>query len=148
MLAFLAKCCSPLPGEEIIGYVTRGRGVSVHSVECPNVRNLMYNPDREIEVEWAKQGENVYQVSLSIETEDQPGILAKLTEVIAKLDSNIRAFEAQTVETGTGLILVTVEVRNRKHLEKLRLGIRALSGVLKVERRLASGGRDREEILL
>ncbi|MEO8502917.1 MAG: bifunctional (p)ppGpp synthetase/guanosine-3',5'-bis(diphosphate) 3'-pyrophosphohydrolase [Acidobacteriota bacterium] len=148
MLAFLAKCCSPLPGEDIIGYVTRGRGVSVHSVECPNVRNLMYNPEREIEVEWAKQGENVYQVSLSIETEDQPGILAKLTEVIAKLDSNIRAFEAQTVETGTGLILVTVEVRNRKHLEKLRLGIRALSGVIKVERRLASGGRDREENLL
>ncbi len=148
MLAFLAKCCSPLPGEEIVGYVTRGRGVSVHSVDCPNVRNLMYNPEREIEVEWARQGENVYQVSLAIETQDQPGMLARLTEVIAKLDSNIRLFEAQSIETGHGLIHVTVEVRNRKHLEKLRQGIRSLPGVLKVERRLASGSRDREEASL
>ncbi len=54
LLAYLAKCCNPLPGEEIVGYVTRGRGVSVHSVDCPNVRNLLYNPEREIEVEWAR----------------------------------------------------------------------------------------------
>jgi len=148
MLAFLAKCCSPLPGEEIVGYVTRGRGVSVHSVDCPNVRNLMYNPEREIEVEWARQAGAVFQVSLSIETQDQPGMLARLTEIIAKLESNIRLFEAQTLETGHGIILVTIEVRNRKHLEKLRQAVRALPGVLRVERRLAAGGRDQEEASL
>src|SRR4029077_4932075 len=64
MLAYLAKCCNPLPGEEIVGYVTRGRGVSVHSVDCPNVRNLLYNPEREIEVEWDRQRDDTYQVSL------------------------------------------------------------------------------------
>jgi len=138
MLAFLAKCCSPLPGEEIVGYVTRGRGVSVHSVDCPNVRNLLYHPEREIEVEWAKSEDEVYQVGLAIETEDQPGMLARLTEAIAKLESNIRQFEAQTVETGHGRIEVVIEVRNRKHLEKLRQAIRAIPGVLQVERRMGS----------
>ena len=65
LLAFLAKCCNPLPGEEIVGYVTRGRGVSVHSVDCPNVRNLLYEPEREIEVEWARQEGGLYHVTLT-----------------------------------------------------------------------------------
>jgi GTP pyrophosphokinase len=146
LLAFLAKCCNPLPGEEIVGYVTRGRGVSVHSVECPNVKNLLYNPEREIEVAWARQDEGVYQVSLVIETEDQPGMLARLTEVIAKLESNIRQFEAQTVETGRGRIEVVIEVRSRKHLEKLRQAIRAVPGVLQVDRRMSGGGRHAEAL--
>ncbi len=136
LLAYLAKCCTPRPGEEIVGFVTRGRGVSVHSAECSNVKNLLYNPEREIEVEWARPGKEVYPVVLEIQTEDQPGMLAKLTEVMAKLDSNIRQIEAETVETGRGLIEVVMEVRNRKHLEKLRRGIQALPGVLEVDRRL------------
>ncbi len=135
LLAYLAKCCNPLPGEDIVGFVTRGRGVSVHSAECANVKNLLYNPEREIEVAWARPGKEVYPVVLEIQTEDQPGMLAKLTEVMAKLDSNIRQIEAETVETGRGLIEVVMEVRNRKHLEKLRRGIQALPGVLEVDRR-------------
>jgi GTP pyrophosphokinase len=136
LLAYLAKCCNPLPGEEIVGYITRGRGVSVHSVDCPNVRNLLYEPEREIEVEWARQDGGVYRVTLWIETEDRPGMIAKLTESIAKLESNIRQFEAQTLDTGRGLIEVTIEVRDRRHLEKVRQALRALPGVLQVERRM------------
>ena len=139
LMAYLAKCCNPLPGEEIVGYVTRGKGVSVHSVDCSNVRKLLYNPEREIEVEWARQGDEVYPVALVIETEDRPGMLARLTEVIAKLESNIRQIEAETVEPGRGLIEVVVEVRNRRQLEKLRNGIRDLPGVLQVERRIDRG---------
>ena len=75
LLASMAKCCNPLPGEEIVGYITRGRGVSVHSVDCPNVRNLLYNPEREIEVQWGAQKDELFLVGLSIETADQPGIL-------------------------------------------------------------------------
>jgi GTP pyrophosphokinase len=138
LLAFLAKCCNPLPGEGIVGYVTRGRGVSVHSVDCPNVRNLLYEPEREIEVEWARQEGGIYHVTLTIETEDQPGMIARLTEAIAKLESNIRQFEAQTLENRRGLIEVTVEVRDRAHLEKLRQVIRAVPGVLNVERRMGT----------
>jgi len=143
LLAFLAKCCSPLPGDEIIGYVTRGRGVSVHSAECTNVTNLIYNPEREIEVAWARSAENRHAVVLEIHVEDRPAMLAKLTDVIARLDSNIRQIEAETSETGRGLITVVVELKNRRHLDKLRRNIRAVTGVLQVDRRLGVSGTSR-----
>ena len=139
LLAFLAKCCNPLPGEEIVGYITRGRGVSVHSVDCPNVRNLLYNPEREIEVEWARKKEGVYLISLLIETEDQPGMLARLADTIASQESNITHLAAETVETGRGMIEVAVQVRDRKHLEKLVGRLRSLAGVLQVDRRMGGG---------
>lgn len=146
MLAHLAKCCSPLPGEEIVGYITRGRGVSVHSVHCANVKKLLYNPEREIEVEWAPQDDGVYPVVLLIQTEDEKGILAKLTEVIARHDSNIRQFDAEALETGEGRIRVVVEVRNSKHLEKLRGAIRSLSGVRAVGRKAGTRGEIEETV--
>ena len=139
VLAYLAKCCGPLPGEKIVGYVTRGRGVSVHSAECSNVKNLLYNPEREIEVEWGRLKDEVFAVFLAIETEDQQGVLARLTETIAKHDGNIRQIEAETIDTGRGQIEVVVEVRNRKHLEKLCQGLSAVEGVLNVSRRLGPG---------
>ncbi len=138
LLAYLAKCCHPLPGEEIVGYITRGRGVSVHSAECSNVKNLLYNPEREIEVEWARGADDVHPVSLVIETEDQPGILAKLTEVVARLDSNIRHFEAEA-ETGQGRIEMVLEVRDRRHLEKLQQAISSVGGVREVFRKMGKG---------
>jgi len=134
LMAFLAKCCNPLPGEEIVGYITRGRGISVHSVDCSNVRNLLYNPDREIEVEWARSGDEVYPVALAIETEDHQGMLARLTEVVAKLDSNIRVFEAEAIETQRGLIQIILEVRDNKQLQKIRRALAAIPGVLRVDR--------------
>ena len=91
LLAYLAKCCNPLPGEEIVGYITRGRGVSVHRIDCPNVQNLLYNPEREIDVQWEQGKNEVYQVSLLIEVEDQQGMLARLTEAITRAGSNITA---------------------------------------------------------
>lgn len=146
MLAHLAKCCSPLPGEEIVGYITRGRGVSVHSVHCANVKKLLYNPEREIEVEWAPQEEGVYPVVLLIQTKDEKGILAKLTEVIARHDSNIRQFDAEALETGEGRIRVVIEVRNSKQLEKLRGAIRSLSGVRAVGRKAGTRGEVEETV--
>ncbi len=137
LLAYLAKCCSPVPGEEVVGYITRGRGVSVHSVDCPNVQNLLYNPEREIEVEWAGQRDEVFPVVLRIETEDRPGILAKLTDIIAKHGSNIAQMETDTREareTGRASIEVVVEIRNRKHLEKIRQAVRDSPGVIEVDR--------------
>jgi GTP diphosphokinase / guanosine-3',5'-bis(diphosphate) 3'-diphosphatase len=144
LLAYMAKCCNPLPGEEIVGYITRGRGVSVHSVDCPNVKNLLYNPEREIEVEWARRDSGLFPVTLLIETEDAPGILARLTEVIAKGDTNIRQIEAESIEPRRGRVKVLLEVKSRRHLEKLEQGIQAVSGVLEVGRAMGGGGR-REE---
>jgi GTP pyrophosphokinase len=137
LLAYLAKCCSPVPGEEVVGYITRGRGVSVHSVDCPNVQNLLYNPEREIEVEWAGTNDEVFPVVLFIETEDRPGILAKLTDIIAKHGSNISQMETdtrETRETGRASIEVVVEVRDRRHLEKIRQAVRDSPGVISVDR--------------
>ena len=141
LLAYLAKCCSPVPGEPIVGYITRGRGVSVHSAECPNVKNLLYNPEREIEVEWSRQSDEVFPVALVIHTEDQPGMLAKLTEVMSKQSINIRHFEAETMDSGRGLIEVVVEVENRRHLERLSQSIRAVPGVLDVSRLPGHGSK-------
>jgi GTP pyrophosphokinase len=139
LLAYLAKCCNPLPGDEIVGYVTRGRGVSVHSVDCPNVRNLLYNPDREIEVEWERAKNEVYQVSLILETADQPGMLAKLTEVITKVGSNITQIEAETHETGRATIGVVCQLRDRKQLDRLLKEVRSINGVFRVDRRMDGG---------
>lgn len=135
LLAFLAKCCNPLPGEEIVGYITRGRGVSVHSADCPNVKNLLYDPEREIDVEWARQDGGSYPVHLVLETEDQTGMLARVTELIAREEANIKQIGAET-ETGKGVITMVVEVRNRRHLEKVKAGLRGLPGVRRVDRRM------------
>ncbi len=154
LMATLAKCCDPVPGEELVGYVTRGRGISVHSAGCPNVRSLSYDAERLVEVEWARRSDQqLYQVTLAIETEDHTGMLARLTEVIAREASNIRHFEAETVEAdggSRGLIDVVVEVRSRRHLDRLRQTIGAVDGVLQVTRRAArksgrGGGSRRPE---
>lgn len=137
LLAYLAKCCAPVPGEEVVGYITRGRGVSVHSVNCPNVENLLYNPEREIEVEWAGDRDEVFPVVLRIETEDRPGVLAKLTENIAKHGSNISQMGTDTSEareTGRALIEVVVDVRDRRHLAKIRQAVTDSPGVIAVHR--------------
>ncbi len=135
MLAFFAGCCSPLPGEDIIGFVTRGRGVSVHSVDCPNVRNLLYHPEREIRVEWARRHDAMFAVTLVIETRDRPGVLARVTEAIARQGSNIRHIESRSRGHGEAAIDVVVDVRNRKHLNRLQQSLEDLSAVRTVKRR-------------
>jgi guanosine-3',5'-bis(diphosphate) 3'-pyrophosphohydrolase len=142
LLVVIAGCCRPVPGDEIVGYVTRGRGISVHSVDCPNVRNLLYNPEREIEVAWAEERGGLYPVTLTIETEDRHGMLARLTDAIAKLDTNIRQIEADTERPGRGNIAIVVDVRDRAHLERVRQSLGNLPGVLEVGRRMSGpGGR-------
>jgi GTP diphosphokinase / guanosine-3',5'-bis(diphosphate) 3'-diphosphatase len=148
LLAYLAKCCTPLPGEDIVGYITRGRGVSVHRIDCPNVQNLLYNPEREIEVRWEQGKNEVYQVSLLIEVEDQQGMLARLTEAITRAGSNITSIEADTHrETGRGTISVVCQLRDRKHLDRMLREIRGIKGVLRVGRRMSTGGGDQLEAL-
>lgn len=141
LLAYLAKCCNPLPGEDIVGYVTRGRGVSVHSADCPNVKNLLYNPDREIEVEWARRSEDRYRIALTMEADNQPGVLARVTEAITKAESNISQISAET-EGEHAKVEAVVELRDRKHLDKLLRTVRSIVGVRRVERRMSGAGVD------
>jgi GTP pyrophosphokinase len=134
LMTYLAKCCNPLPGERIIGYVTRGKGVAVHSANCPNVKNLMFNPDREIAVEWADQRQSQFHVELEILMEDRQGILARVISTIANLKTNIRQMETRTGE-GRATTELVLEIADLKHLEKVTRSISGVDGVMQVERK-------------
>ncbi|MEE8161246.1 MAG: bifunctional (p)ppGpp synthetase/guanosine-3',5'-bis(diphosphate) 3'-pyrophosphohydrolase [Acidobacteriota bacterium] len=136
LLVYRARCCSPIRGEEIIGYITVGRGISVHSVSCPNVESLLLNPERQVEVEWTRDGQGVtYPVRLLISTEDRTGVLADVTSAVSGIDTNIVNVTASTVDSRYGLIDMTVEICDVQHLEKIMNYIKAVDGVHEVERR-------------
>ncbi len=135
LMVFRARCCNPIRGEKIVGYITRGKGVSVHSAACPNVMNLLYDPDRKIDVEWDK-GTDVapYTVRLSLHVEDRKGILADVTSKIAGINTNIRNVEATSDADQRGRIDMTVEISDVKHLQKVIKSLRSVDGVVDVER--------------
>ena len=135
LLVYRAKCCNPIRGEAIVGYVTRGKGVAVHSKLCPNVQSLMYDVERKIEVEWARAVEDAFPVRIIIHTDDRPGMLNQLTSVLSNENSNIRSLEAKTeLDHDGGVVEMTVDVRDKKQLEKLVSAMRRISGVRDVER--------------
>jgi GTP pyrophosphokinase len=138
VMVYRAKCCNPIPGEAIVGYVTRGKGVAVHSLACPNVQNLMYEVERKIEVEWARSSADSFAVKLVVRTDDRPGLLNQLTSILSTENTNIRSLEARSdAEHGDGAIIeMTVDVRDKKQLEKLVVAMRRISGVRDVERLL------------
>ncbi|MBA3271525.1 MAG: bifunctional (p)ppGpp synthetase/guanosine-3',5'-bis(diphosphate) 3'-pyrophosphohydrolase [Acidobacteria bacterium] len=136
LMVFRARCCSPIRGEQIIGYITRGKGVSVHSATCSNVLNLQYDPERRIEVEWDK-GTDVapYTVRLTMQVEDRKGMIAELSSRIADINTNILSLEASTRgEDPHARIDMTVEIQDLKHLDKVIKSIRGVEGVIGVER--------------
>ena len=133
LMVYRSKCCNPIPGDDITGYVTRGRGIAVHSTSCPNVQNLLYEAERRIPVEWASTSESAFPVRLRIFTEDRPGMLASITAVISDAGANIRTFESG----GEGLharIEVALDVRDRKQLERIVTGVKRIPGVFDIER--------------
>jgi GTP pyrophosphokinase len=134
VMVFRAKCCNPIRGEQIVGYITRGKGVSVHSAKCPNVVNLMYDPERRIDVEWDKGADLApYTVRLTIEVEDRKGMLAELSQRISDINTNITNMEARTGDQ-RARIDVTVEIKDLQHLEQVLKAVRGIYGVLNVER--------------
>jgi len=139
VLVFRAKCCNPIRGEKIVGYITRGKGVSVHSATCPNVVNLLYDPERKIEVEWDKtsgaEAAAPYTVKLTMEVEDRKGVLAAVSAKIADINTNIKDLEARTGdENQHARIDVTVEISDVQHLDRVIKSLKTVNGVLDVER--------------
>jgi GTP pyrophosphokinase len=136
VMVFRAKCCNPIRGEKIVGYITRGKGVSVHSLGCSNVVNLMFDPDRRIDVEWDSDGADQasYVVRLTMQVEDRKGMLAEISAKISDINTNITNMEARTGEDQQARIDMTVEIRDMKHLEKVIKSIKGVQGVLGVER--------------
>jgi GTP diphosphokinase / guanosine-3',5'-bis(diphosphate) 3'-diphosphatase len=139
LLVYRAKCCNPIPGESIVGYITRGKGVAVHSVNCPNVQSLLYEVERQIDVEWARSASESFPVKMIVHTDDRPGVLSQLTAVLAGEQSNIRTLEARTDETRNGdgaIIEMTVDVKDKRQFERIVSSLRRTSGVRDVERLL------------
>jgi len=135
LMVFRARCCNPIRGEKIIGYISRGKGVSVHSASCPNVVNLMYDPERRIDVEWDRGGDEArYTVRLTMQVEDRKGILADVSAKVSDINTNITSVEATTDEDHRGRIDMTVEINDLKHLERVMKSLRSVTGVLGVER--------------
>jgi len=134
LMTYLAGCCKPLPGEPIVGYISRGKGVGVHSLNCPNVRNLMFNADRQIAVEWADQRHAQFQVELEIVMEDRQGILARVVSTVANMKTNIRQMDSRTND-GKATAELTLEIADLKHLERVIRAIGDIEGVVHVERK-------------
>lgn len=136
LLVTRARCCNPLRGEPIIGYVSLGKGVVVHTQTCKNVKQLMVNKDRIVEVEWVGSSDEKesYAVKLLTITENRTGMLAGITGAISDMKTNIRDTKASVGDDQRGKIEVTVEVFDVKHLERVINSIKNLPGVLDVER--------------
>jgi guanosine-3',5'-bis(diphosphate) 3'-pyrophosphohydrolase len=135
LLTTRARCCNPLRGEEIVGYISLGKGIVVHNKKCKNVRQLMINRDRIVEVDWAKNEKNEIQsVSILVTTENRTGMLAGITNAIAEIKTGIRDARAKVSRDDRGFIEVTVEVYDKKHLDRVITSIENLPGVMAVER--------------
>jgi GTP diphosphokinase / guanosine-3',5'-bis(diphosphate) 3'-diphosphatase len=135
LLVYRARCCNPIRGEDVVGYVTRGKGVAVHAVNCPNVVNLMYEPERRIDVEWARDEgtPTSYPVKLTVFCDDRFGMLKQITAVIGDAKTNIRNIEAHT-GNGQASVDAVLDVADLHHLEQIIAGLRKIPGVHDVQR--------------
>jgi GTP pyrophosphokinase len=139
LLVFRAKCCNPIPGDDITGYITRGRGIAVHTKLCPNVQNLMYQTERRIAVEWGGATAATFPVQLVIQARDRAGLLAEITAVISGAGSNIRNLESRP-DRAHARIDASLEIVDRRQFESILTNIRKISGVLGVERVYQASG--------
>jgi GTP pyrophosphokinase len=135
MMITLARCCNPVRGEEIVGYITRGKGVSVHSNHCPNVKSLMFDPERRLDVEWDDAGiPTLFDVKLALDVQDRQGLLAKIVSAIADEKANIRNVDAKTFEGSDARITIVMAVSDRAQMDRVIARVRKLEGVRDVER--------------
>jgi GTP pyrophosphokinase len=133
LLVFRAKCCNPIPGDDIIGYVTRGRGVAVHTRICPNVQNLLYQTERRIAVAWGGESTATFPVELLVRAKDRAGLLAEITAVISDAGSNIRMLESRP-DRQNARVEASLEIVDKRQLETILSNIRRINGVYGVER--------------
>ncbi len=134
LLFHLAQCCRPIPGDEVLGYITRGKGISVHRSDCPNLKDL--DPERIIEVKWEKPDGKTYPAHLHIISLDRKGLLASVSSAIASAEGNILKAEVRTTPDKKAYFEIYVEVLDKNHLDKIIANISKVEGILKVERRL------------
>ena len=129
-----SQCCQPVPGDPVTGYVTRGRGISIHRVDCPNLLALDSEPERRMDLDWREIEGEVFAVRLDLQGDDRRGLYGDICTAIAAAGTNIRSCELTSGELGmTGQVIV--EVENLSHLTKVIKAIRRVKGVSDVRRR-------------
>ena len=129
-----AQCCQPVPGDPVVGYVTRGRGVSIHRGDCPNLLMLVHEPERRLDIDWQEQAGERFLVRLSLEASDRRGLYADVASAVSSIGTDIRSMELRTVDGRVSGSLL-VEVENLSHLQKIVKAIRRVKGVAEVARR-------------
>lgn len=134
ILVKLAKCCTPVPGDQIVGFVTRGQGVSVHQANCHNVQGLLKEPERMIEVEWAPSSKSVFMVQIQIEALDRSGLLSDVTRVLSEHHVNILSATVSTSTERLALSRFVFEMGDTTHLDRVLNAVRRIDAVYDVYR--------------
>ncbi len=134
LLVRLAKCCSPVPGDPIIGFITRGRGVSVHRADCPSIEHMQNEVDRLIDVEWEYDGSELFEVNMEIVTYDRTGIMAEIMATLAEMKISILSVNAKVNDTKAVTIHMGISIKNLAQFEFIATKIRRLKDVYTVQR--------------
>ncbi|WP_324717569.1 bifunctional (p)ppGpp synthetase/guanosine-3',5'-bis(diphosphate) 3'-pyrophosphohydrolase [Carboxydochorda subterranea] len=138
LLVRFSKCCSPVPGDAIVGYITRGRGISVHRADCPNLQQMLVEPDRQVQVRWRSVAGVLYPVDLQIEAHDRVNLLSNIINAISDGKTNIEAVQTRTTRHHLAIIHVVVDIDGMPHLADLMRRLRQVEGVIDVRRAQAS----------
>ena len=136
-LVRLSGCCNPVPGDEIVGFITKGRGVSVHRADCANMQPSALSPDdrlRFIPVEWSGGKSGVYVATLTVETEDKPGMMMAVTSVLTEMKINCVSVDARVTKNKVGIMTLGLEISDSSDIKKLTSKINQIPGVMGVSR--------------
>lgn len=134
LLVRLSKCCSPLPGDRIIGYISSGRGVAIHCVDCPNIKKHKKPKDKLVAVEWIKDSENLFPVEIKVEAHDRVGVLKDILAQISETKTNVSAAKMTTKQGSTAVLKITIDVKDHEHLEQVIKAIKAIGDVYNIFR--------------
>ncbi|GAA1644771.1 GTP pyrophosphokinase [Nonomuraea maheshkhaliensis] len=136
----LSKCCTPVPGDDIVGFVTRGHGVSVHRADCTNIEQLKTQPDRLVEVSWSPSDDSVFLVAIQVEALDRPRLLSDVTRTLSDQHVNILSASVTTSRDRVAISKFTFEMGDPKHLGHVLKAVRSIQGVFDVYRVSGAGG--------
>lgn len=135
LLIRFSKCCNPVPGDEIVGYITKGRGVSVHRKDCSNIANLIQDEENKVvEVSWGESKSGAYIAEIQVKSEDRDGLLAEIMEIITETKTNLYAINAKPIRGIYALVNIKLKIPNIEHLKDLMKRIKRLKGVTEVYR--------------
>ena len=134
MVVRFAKCCNPVPGDRIVGYITRGRGVSVHRADCPNINLVDFEKDRMIDVAWAEDEKSSYNVEIQVSANDRHGLIAELTNQIYDMGYSITSVNARTGKNHLAIMEIGLEISRLSQLDEIITKLKKISGVRDVFR--------------